>query len=338
MRVPLSLAVATGLSIPLCFGGCTAPGSVGGGGDDSAGGADAGEDIVGNPACQQREPIELGTGAPPDLLLVVDKSGSMDDPLASGQQKWTVMRDALMTVVGQYQSNINFGLMLFPQGQECAAGNMYADIAPENGQAIYTSLNQTFPNGGTPTHTTLEGARSYFQSRTGADQRYVLLATDGEPNCGDPVDFEEPTVQESLTAISALSSDGISTFVLGFGGTINTYPEVLEQMAQAGNTGDYFAANSPDELATALDAIASEVGVPSCTFRLDQTVDDPSRMTVFADNVEIPSDPGRQMGWAYDDTNNTITLYGNACDSVRDGSTGEVRIEFGCDSGNGDVD
>lgn len=332
------------LVLPAC-GGSVDDGGLGGGdgnGGGSGGGGNGNGDGSGSggSACEQVEPIQLTPGAPPDILLVVDKSGSMKEDLGSGQQKWPVMRDALDTVVGQYQGGIQFGLMLFPQGSECDAGTVRADIAVQNGGAISNELQNTRPDGGTPTHTTLAAALSYYQGvPPAAGGQYVLLATDGEPNCGDPNDDQAPTVTESISAINGLKSASIKTFVLGFGGTVNNHPDTLQRMAQAGGTGDYFAANSPDDLATALDAIASAVGFPSCSFRLNQTPDDPSLLSVFEDSDQIQRDQRHQDGWDYNANTNTITFYGASCDAIHGGSTDSVRIEFGgCgDSGGGGV-
>ena len=240
-------------------------------GGEPAGGADGGAGGGGvSNECQQVEPIQVATGDPADLLRWLNKSGSMDDPLETGQDKWPVMRDALTTVVQRYENGIRFGLMLYPSDDECAAGAVGSQLSMQNAGSITGQLGSTFPDGGTPTHTTIAAAGAYYQGVTSPGERYVLLATDGEPNCGDPNDTEAPTVTESVGAIDNLLTDGIKTFVLGFGGTINNYPATLQAMAEAGGTGDYFAANSPDELATALDTIAGEVGLPSCSFRLDR--------------------------------------------------------------------
>ncbi len=299
-------------------------------GGDPADGADGGAGGGGvSDECQQVEPIQVATGDPADLLLVVDKSGSMDDSLDTGQDKWPVMRDALTTVVQQYENGIRFGLMLYPDDDACAAGSVRSQLAMQNAGSITGQLGSTFPDGGTPTHTTIAAAGSYYAGVTSPGERYVLLATDGEPNCGDPADDEAPTVTESIAAIEALHGDGISTFVLGFGGTINNYPATLQSMAQAGGTGDYFAANSPDELATALDAIASEVGLPSCSFRLDREPGGASDLVVYQDDELIGQDPSHQDGWDYQPGNNTLTFYGAACDAILGGQTDNVRIQFG---------
>jgi hypothetical protein len=297
-------------------------------GGDPAGGADGGGGGGVSDECQQVEPVEVATGDPADLLLVVDKSGSMDDPLETGQDKWPVMRDALTTVVQQYESGIRFGLVLYPNDDACAAGSVRAQLAMQNAGTITGQLDSTFPDGGTPTHTTLAAAGSYYAGVTSPGERYVLLATDGEPNCS-PGDDEAPTVTESIQAIEGLRGDGIMTFVLGFGGTINNYPATLQSMAEAGGTGDYFAANSPAELATALDAIAGEVGLPSCSFRLDRTPGSVSELIVYQDDELISQDPSHQSGWDYDEGINTLTFYGAACDAILGGQTDNVRIQFG---------
>ncbi len=316
----LVLAAACGAGSGGDITGGNGSGSDGGGGGGPGGG---------NPECQQVEPIQMATGDPADLLLVVDKSGSMDDPLETGQRKWPTMRDALTTVVEQYQNGIRFGLMLFPEGDSCTAGSVHAGLAMQNAGPITGELDATGPDGGTPTHTTLAGARSYYAGVTSPGARYVLLATDGEPNCGDPNDDEAPTVTESIAAIGDLRADDIMTFVLGFGGNVNNHPDTLQAMADAGGTGDYFAANSPEELAAALGAIAGEVGLPSCSFRLDRAPTDSGELTVYQDDQLVSQDPSHQSGWDWDPGTNTLTFYGAACDAILGGQTDSVTIQFG---------
>jgi hypothetical protein len=309
----------------------SACGSIGGGGDitgdDPANGSDGGAGGGVSDECNQVEAIEMPTGEPADLFLVVDKSGSMEDPLETGEDKWPVMREALTTVVQQYENGIRFGLMLYPDDEACAPGSVRSQLAMQNAASITGQLGGTYPEGGTPTHTTLDAARSYYAGVSSPAARYVLLATDGEPNCA-PGDDEAPTVTQSITAIEALRADSIDTFVLGFGGTINNYPATLQAMAEAGGTGDYYAANSPDELATALDTIAGEVGLPSCSFRLDR---DPGSadLTVYQDGEVVGQDSSHQDGWDYNAGTNTLTFYGPACDAILGGETDSVRIQFG---------
>jgi hypothetical protein len=305
---------------------CDTTGSIDGAGD---GDGDGDGDVDDSDPCLQRVAVESGTAEPADLLLVVDKSGSMEERLETGDEKWPIMESALDTVVSEYDDGIRFGLQLFPADDECRAGDVVADIGAAQGSSITSSLAVTDPEGGTPTHTTLAAARTYYggipENPAG---RYVLLATDGEPNCGDPNDTQEPTVDESIAAIDSLAADGIPTFVLGFGGDVNTHPDTLEGMAAAGGMGDYFAANNPDQLSIALAAIASELGVISCTIRLKSTPEYPDLIEVSQDGSSIPEDPAE--GWTYDEGTNSITFHGSSCDSLKDGAVAEIAIGLGC--------
>ncbi len=295
----------------------------GGPGDDEFNGADA-------EICDQVTPIEITGTPPPDLMLVVDKSGSMADPLSGGGQKWAVMRDALMTIVNNYQGGINFGLILFPLGSQCSAGIVSANMGSD-ASTLSTQLALTFPDGGTPTHLTLQNTLAYYNSIPVNPQgRYVLLATDGMPNCRDMVDPNDPTTTETLAAVTSLAGAGISTFVLGFGDAVNADPTFLQSMAAAGGTGNYYAANSPDELAAALDAIAGSISVPECTFTLAEVPEDADRLAVFFDDVPVPRDTSHATGWDYDPLTNSISFYGGTCDQLQSGSVSSVRVDWGC--------
>ncbi len=140
---------------------------------------------------------------------------------------------------------------------------------------------------------------SYYQSiPTNPNGRFVLLATDGQPNCGDPNDSSVPTVTQSIAAIGALAGAGVKTFVLGFGDAVVSDPTTLQAMAQAGQTGMYYAATSPAQLDAALDAIAGQISVPPCTIGLVTTPDDPAKLGVFFDGTAVPRspEPRRRLG------------------------------------------
>jgi len=322
------------VALAACDGFIGGAGEVTGGADGGAGGGGGNGEFTDAAVCDQVEPIEISVVPPPDLMLVVDKSGSMDDPLGTGEQKWQVMRNALNTVVTQYENGINFGLMLFPADDTCAAGNVLTGIAPTNSAAVSTSLNLTQPNGGTPTHTTLQSSLVYYSGiPVNPAGRYVLLATDGQPNCLDVGDPSIPSITQSIAAIQSLSANGIPTFVLGFGDGINSDPATLQAMATAGGTMNYYAANSPAELQAALEAIAGELNVPSCTFSLEEIPADLDELGVYFDDVAVPRSPSQTDGWDYDPATNSITFYGLSCDDLQGGGVDQVRVDYGCGGG-----
>ena len=131
MRCLLALLMSSALAAA-----CTSQISPTGGGDDDDSGGGPGDDEFNGPdaaICDQVTPIELQEPQPPDLLLTVDKSGSMAEPLGTGEMKWLVMRTALTNLTTEYERGINFGLMTFPTGSVCDAGSVQADVGPQRG-------------------------------------------------------------------------------------------------------------------------------------------------------------------------------------------------------------
>lgn len=312
----------------------------GGGHADGGGGAakpDADHhttEFVDAAVCDQTVPVSVQiVGDPPDMLLVVDKSGSMSAPLdifMPFTSKWSVMDTALNDVLAAKQDQINFGLELFPSDDTCGAGMMGLGVAPHNASPITAALGVVVPGGATPTHTSMDAALAYFDSiPVNPNGRYVLLATDGQPNCagGDP---NTASIAESIAAIGALHAAGINTFVIGFGSVLTADPTTLMSMATAGGTAMYYSASSPAELTAALNAISGMVIVPSCTYMLSGPPADPSLLAVSIDGVPIPRDPSHTTGWDYDPGTNTITFYGDTCTQVQSGSVMSLHVDYGC--------
>jgi hypothetical protein len=306
------------------------------GGDDTSGDAGPGgpgpNEFIDAPICDQTTPIPVTTvSKTPDVMLVVDKSGSMGDPLQTGGQKWSVMRNALNQVVSAKQDEINFGLLLFPADDQCGVNPVQVGIAGMNATMITNQLAPVSPVGATPTYMALGMAQNYYATfPVNPDGRYVLLATDGLPNCaGNGANPNGATVSESIDAIEALAAAGIKTFVIGFG-DINADPTTLQAMAVAGMTDNYYPANSPADLQAALDAISGTVTSASCSFALDTVPPDPSKLSVTLDGAVIPRDPSHATGWDYDPATNTITFYGSTCDEIASGTGSVVGVDYGC--------
>jgi len=286
-------------------------------------------------------------GDPPDMLLIVDISGSMCTPLGlglTGASKLSIMKAALTDTVTTYDARINFGMMLFPSGggEGCNPGAVSVPIAARNAGPITTRLaglrDDLFGcalanSGATPTPTSVDAARSYFGTiPVNPVGRYALLATDGLPNCGPPIDGgTADTVEEAITAIGALHTAGVTTYVLGFGSGFGSDPTVLNRMATAGGTAHPFNASSAAELNAALGTIAAEIIPPSCTVELGGPMRDPMLFQVrFDGGALIPRDSSHGRGWDYDAATNTVTFYGSECTAVQSGSVTDVQIDFGC--------
>jgi hypothetical protein len=151
---------------------------------------------------------------------------------------------------------------------------------------------------------------------------YILLVTDGEANCDDPV----PVVETF-----AARNPPTPTFVVGFGDGVD--PEQLEDMATAGGTAlagnpNYYQADNAAGLQQALDDIVGEV--LSCDYDIPTAPDDPDRLSVYFDGIRVPRDPTGATGWEYNAANARLTFAGNACAALQSGAVNDLSIVYGC--------
>ena len=312
--------------------------------DDDDGGDDAHPYYDAPPAdescgAQMQNIGVVSLGDPPDLLVVLDRSGSMSEaPPAFPpvfDSKWNIMKNALNSIAAQQDQNIKFGLLEFPSDQNCAA-----DATPEVGIALgtHTAIASYFagrsPGGNTPAHIALGSALAYYNTLTvNTAGRYVLFATDGLPNClgGDPMAASDA---QTVAAVTALYNAGIPTYVLGFG-TFGLNTGVLNNAAVAGGkaktgTTKFYEANNAQDLAMALQAIAGGIIVPSCSYQLQSAPPDPNNVTVTINGMVVPRSPSHTNGWDYHPNMMTITFFGSYCATIMQGASTTVSFVYGC--------
>ena len=129
---------------------------------------------------------------PADLLLVLDRSGSMletaPDPMTGmAVEKWTTTVGALDAVLQATQAQVSWGLKLYPVGEQCeVAAQPQVAVGPSNHAAVLGAINGNPAmrgGGSTPTAAAVRNASAFFQANPSTNNRYLLVATDGEPNC-----------------------------------------------------------------------------------------------------------------------------------------------------------
>src|SRR5579871_488638 len=294
---------------------------------------------------------------PPDILIVQDKSGSMDnndsDSSCKGgcgsMSKWSQVTAALNTVVSSTQSSINWGLKFFSDNGACGAtAAPVVGVGTMTAGAISTAIGKTSPGGNTPTRDAVTSGASYLSTLTDTNPKYLLLATDGLPNC--PVGCASMTsnVSSSCTmtdnpsedtaaenAIAAALQMGFKTYVIGIG-NVTTAQNTLNAMAMAGGapqTGaatSYYAATDPTALENALNAIVGAVA--SCNISLAGAPSGFTNVAVSADTtggtVEIP--PDATNGWSYGPNNQSIVLNGTSCSSLKSGAYSNLQFYYAC--------
>jgi hypothetical protein len=302
----------------------------------------------------------LEQAPPPAVLLVLDRSGSMTELGSTGATRWEEMNQAVELVLTQFEAQVKFGLLMYPTGNLCQTPP--AQVGPDlhHLAPILHELDNATPSGGTPTAAALRNAGQTLNDMAPADTRFIILATDGGPNCNyglavpctctlsDPsfcctsypsactaghFCLDETAAQGVLSDLH--SNQGIGTFVIGLDGT-QEYVEVLNDMAvaggwpQQGGATDYYAATSQAELVAALQAIAGSV--ISCSIALQEAPEFPSLVKVYVDGGEVPRDGSQQNGWDYTDASLTqIMLYGAACENLQNGEQHNVTATFACE-------
>ncbi|MGQ0506113.1 MAG: adventurous gliding motility lipoprotein CglB [Myxococcaceae bacterium] len=138
----------------------------------------------------------------PNVMILLDKSGSMNDPInntAGAPSRMLEMRSAMNSFLTSSGKLARFGLMTYPSNAgECSASSV-SDILqqlPSSGadddsalqQAadnVRNSINNVQPNGGTPTGGSLRNLGGYSALTGNERPNYILLLTDGLPNCNE---------------------------------------------------------------------------------------------------------------------------------------------------------
>lgn len=342
-----------------------------GGGSGSGGGGEGnGDDECGGDA------VNAGQ-VPANLLLVIDRSESMlDTPAGFDEDKWTSLNDALATALEQLPATAALGLQLFPSPDDPDADNARCGM-PSGGDltvavagaeqavpAVTMALDGATPVGSTPTAAALARAFDYFSAGPGFElpgNRFVLLATDGGPNCNPDLTCEADACttnldgdcpqavenccagaagdgclddEATLEQVQSLRDVGITTYVVGIPGS-SDYADLLDELAIAGGAPTpepsprYYRVGDSAELAQVLNAITTQL-VMTCDFQLAEQPPDPNKVNVFVDG-EVVAQEGAD-GWEYDRSTSpySIVLKGATCERVQTDGAQSVRFEFGC--------
>ena len=179
----------------------------------------------------------------PNVMLVVDKSGSMlltwdHDANAGTPQvtRWFSLWAVVDKILTNFNATFNFGMNLFPsksaqQAYNATAcpvnGNVEVPVAPLNKDAIVAALpaqNNNTIKGGTPTAAGVTSALNHLKTLDPAIPRAIMLITDGAANCTTgamiPALFEMYDQSVHTIVGNAWNNDKIPTYVIGIA-TIN---------------------------------------------------------------------------------------------------------------------
>lgn len=329
-------------------------------------GVDAGPDAS---ICTPDE-LELAQRAA-EVLFVVDRSNSMnrtlDDrvPEPGEETRWVLLASVLHDVLAEtdpmlLEVGAEFFPGIIPDGpgigpEEACKVSPGIDLrpGPRNVDRLLSFFETTGPDGGTPTAAALEEVRRYFESRPMSEvPRFVVLATDGGPNCNampsppppgcvctgqvfqcDPTpppigvgEFapyncldEDPT----LAVIRDLHEElGVPVYVVGIDDpTRPDLAEVLDRMAvYGGRPRDdedggrrFYSVRRPTDLRGALTTITESIS--NCVFKVSPAPTDDAVVSVTIEGLQVPRDRTRTEGWDFTrPRRDELTLFGGACE------------------------
>lgn len=348
--------------------GAAGAGGIGGAAGSGRGGTtpiiylDGGADSTGaDRNCGEKS--KTATKVPPEILILLDRSGSMNEDVSGGTcndggfgmgancgatSKWALMAPTINQVVMDTEADVSWGLKFFPDSttNSCNVSTTAAvPVGAGNAGAIASAIMaSTGANGGvitgynnTPTRSGMVGATTYLQSVTTTNPKFILLATDGVPTCSalGPGGMDDAA---SEAAVAAANTAGFKTFVVGIatGGSADL---TLSSLANAGGlprqgTPSYYSVSTAADLAA---AVRTFIGAANtCTFQVgpaptDDGTTDVNRIVVYGDGVEIKIDTTHASGYDYtDSTHQSIEVHGPLCDQIKTGAIKEVRVNFIC--------
>ena len=296
------------------------------------------------------------TPRPAEVIFAIDRSTSMNLgldglPAPPPRSRWVVLGDVLQSTL-RAEPLIEPGAKFFPEfidpgpdlsPEEACRVPDVVEVPPSPGAIprIARVFTTTQPFGGTPTVDALSVAADYLRGSRRPDvPQFIVLATDGGPNCnpppgplgscacaGVPESCLDPTFGRvnclddvrAVRVITDIAVD-IPVFVVGFDDP--TRPDlsaVLDQMAIAGgrarpvgSSRRFYDVRQRSDLETAFDEITASVG--RCLLVTEFVPADGLQLQVSVGGLLIPEDDGGGDGWRWRDRDaGEIELLGEAC-------------------------
>jgi hypothetical protein len=306
------------------------------------------------------------TAAQAEVIFLIDRSGSMsfgiDGNIASmvNPSRWDQLASALTPVLTSIEGTVQMGAKFFPEPIDMPSGDPQTacavassvDVQPGlfNAKAISSIFQSTQPRGGTPTAAAVGvGASILTSTDTRAVTRFMVLATDGAPNCAPegknpktcvctaamPTDCSQSqdgaySCLDGTSTVQALKDafdkQKVPTFVIGIGEQERPeFAAVLDDMAIAGGrprdaAPHYYKVLVQQDLTDAFSKIQSSI--TQCTFVTPSKPQNPDAISIVVNGVTVANDPSHTNGWDYVNKDfGEIQLFGNACELAKAGMT-----------------
>ena len=253
----------------------------------------------------------------PDVLLLLDRSGSMLDDM-----KWEQATTAVSEVFAPYFDVLRFGLLPFPTEGSC--GVIETPLAIPIGEAEGADLDAIYQSvlpvdiALTPLADTISaGKRALDAVREPNRRGFIIMLTDGIETCA-PVEVENTA---PVDAARLAADAGYTVYVVGFGSRVRR--NVLNEMALVGGSERSRLVSDQASLETTLAEIVDSATTEICDLldndcdgRIDEGVD--CAPPCYPEIEECPC------------TNSLECNSGERCEA---GQCAPIPCELACDQG-----
>lgn len=363
---PTSTGASEGGSTPTSTGGGTASagseagdpdtGLTGTVGDASSGAAmtTGGETGSTGVTVDEPQPCQVETTKitpiPPDVLFVLDKSGSMSyekwdhdkSPQTPLVTRWFSLHGVVESIVKTFNKTVNFGVKLYPKitatpykdtGACDVDPGVEVEIAPMNAAGVLAGIPAADFGvlGGTPIESGLKEAYTYLNALGPGNQRFVLLIADGEISKTCPGEV----ILEAIGLVAGAEQAGIYTYVVG----IDVDPSISDQLSALAEAGGKVNPDGPEpfyqttnqiELQAAIQEIVDDT--LSCVIDVDPEPSEPALFEVWIGKDQVPAatDCAKDDGWVWTKPHAQIELCGAACVALK--KSGLVEARYFCEA------
>lgn len=259
-----------------------------------------------------------------DIVLVLDVSGSMDDPINGydSQNKIDALKDAVngfIDKVAKKSPNSSIAVVKFASDKEYDVGNGYngsgynysqivqnlTAVNEAGANSLKTAVNQLTAAGATRADYGMQHAQTIVNGARGnGRQKVVIMFTDGQPSTWQS--FSTAVAKGAIEASKSIKDAGATVYTIGCFGTTpsdnsdidkymnrvsSNYPDATNMNDGTRGVGDYYkTVSSASELESIFTEIAHTAGGATLTLGSQTVLKD-----VVSDYFDLPENASSQI-------------------------------------------